>query len=90
MVAKSPESQTTVVPVAFNCSSELGMLLVMIVSTIEETGRSGRWCVNEGADAANIWFFSIRDPVEGFLPHQAKNVHQRMTDKAGVDLLTIG
>lgn len=57
MVAKSPESQTTVVPVAFNCSSELGMLLVMIVSRIEEAGSLGRWCVNEGADAANICFF---------------------------------
>lgn len=26
IVAKSPESQTTVVPAAFNCSSELGMI----------------------------------------------------------------
>ena len=57
MVAKSPESQTTVVPVAFNCSSELGMLIVMIMSTIEEEGRSGKWCVNDGADATNICFF---------------------------------
>ena len=57
MVAKSPESQTTVVPVAFNCSSELGMLLGMIVSTIEETGSSDRWCVSEVADAADICFF---------------------------------
>lgn len=54
MVAKSPESQTTVVPVAFNCSSELGMLLVMIMSTIEEVRSSGRWCMDEGAGAANI------------------------------------
>ena len=43
MVAKSPESQTTVVPVAFNCSSELGMLIVMVVGTIEAVGSSGRW-----------------------------------------------
>ena len=57
MVAKSPESQTTVVPVAFNCSSELGMLLVIVMSTIKEIGSPGRWCVNEGADAANISFF---------------------------------
>ena len=27
MVAKSPESQTTVVPMAFNCSRELVMIL---------------------------------------------------------------
>ena len=57
MVAKSPESQTTVVPVAFSCSSELGILLVMIMSTIKELGSSGRWCMNEGAGAANICFF---------------------------------
>ena len=57
MVAKSPESQTTVVPVAFNCSSELGMLTVTIMSTIKEEGSSDRWCVNEGADAADIFFF---------------------------------
>ena len=34
--------------------------------------------------------FEFSHPVEGFLPHQAENVHHRMTDKAGVDLLTIG
>ena len=57
MVAKSPESQTTVVPVAFNCSSELGMLIVMIMSTIQEVGTSGRLCMNEVADAAKFCFF---------------------------------
>lgn len=57
MVAKSPESQTTVVPVAFNCSSELGMLILMIMSTVKEVGISGRWCMNEGVGAAKICFF---------------------------------
>ena len=42
MVAKSPESQTTVVPVAFNCSSELGMSTVTVMSTIDEVGTSGK------------------------------------------------
>ena len=31
MVAKSPESQTTVVPVAFNCSRELVMIFVLFI-----------------------------------------------------------
>lgn len=35
MVAKSPESQTTVVPVAFNWSSELVMMMVLISKGVE-------------------------------------------------------
>ena len=30
MVAKSPESHTTVVPVAFNCSKELVMMKIFV------------------------------------------------------------
>ena len=62
MVAKSPESQTTVVPVAFNWSSELGMLLLMIMSTVKELGGSGKWCTNESAGAANMCFFLNSPP----------------------------
>lgn len=34
MVAKSPESQTTVVPVAFNCSRELVMISYFVLVLI--------------------------------------------------------
>ena len=40
MVAKSPESQTTVVPMAFNCSRELAMILYCYLSVVtREVGR---------------------------------------------------
>lgn len=47
MVAKSPESQTTIVPLAFNCSSEVVIMLndwVKFLRDAEEIRKSSGGC----------------------------------------------